>query len=297
MSEISAASASEPKVTARRRRFRAHPGVGAVGWKAKIFLLICGVIWMVPVVMVIGTSLMPANNPKMTFFGLFAETPTFANYIKVVTENPILMHTINSLLITVPTVLLVVVLGSMVAFALAKLRVPFKGLVLGAFILALVLPISGIVVAVYKILQGVGLYDNLLGLIFVYTSLGLPFAIIVLRTAFLAVPHETFEAARVDGANYWSILWRVFIPLAKPAISVVVIWQVMMTWNDFLLPLVSINSDSLKPLTLVPLAYQGTYLSQPGALFAVLVIISLPVVVVFLLLQRQLVNGLAGSIK
>lgn len=281
----------------RIRRFKAQSGAGRVGWKAQAFLAICAMVWMVPVVMVIGTSLMPANNPKMALFGMFAETPTLANYVQVITENPILTHGLNSVLITAPTVFLVVALGSMVAFAFAKLKVPFKRLLLAAFILALVLPISGIVVAVYKILQGIGLYNNLLGLILVYTSLGLPFAIIVLRTSFLAIPHDTFEAARLDGASHWTILWRVYLPLAKPAVSVVVIWQIMMTWNDFLLPLISINSDSLKPLTLVPLSYQGTYLSQPGALFAVLVLISVPVVIVFIVLQKQLVNGLAGSIK
>ncbi len=75
------------------------------------------------------------------------------------------------------------------------------------------------------------------------------------------------------------------------------IWQLMMTWNDFLLPLVAISDNDLKPLTLVPLAYRGIYLSQPGALFAVLVLISVPIVVVYLFIQRYLVNGLAGSVK
>jgi ABC-type glycerol-3-phosphate transport system permease component len=111
------------------------------------------------------------------------------------------------------------------------------------------------------------------------------------------VQFETYEAAEVDGANRWQIFWRIYFPLARPAISVVVIWQVMMTWNDFLLPLVSLSDDALKPLTLIPLAYQGVFLSQPGALFAILVVISLPVVVTFVFLQKYLVSGLAGAIK
>jgi len=113
----------------------------------------------------------------------------------------------------------------------------------------------------------------------------------------MAIPHETYEAAVTDGANMWQVFWKIYLPLARPAIAVVVIWQLMMSWNDFLLPLVTLSDTSLKPLTLVPLAYRGVFLSQPGALFAILVLISIPVVVVFVLLQRYLVNGLAGAIK
>lgn len=252
---------------------------------------------MVPVIMVIGLSLMPSADPTTTFFGIFPASPSLSNYVLVWEQNPILLHLVNSLLIAVPSVALVVVIGSMAAFALARLRVPLKALIFAALILALVLPMPGIVVATFKILQAIGLYDTLAGISLVYTALGLPFAVIIIRTAFLAIPYETYEAAVVDGANKWQIFWRIYFPLARPALAVVVIWQLMMSWNDFLLPLVSLSSNELKPLTLVPLAYRGIFLSQPGALFAVLVLISIPVVLVFLLIQRYLVNGLAGAIK
>jgi ABC-type glycerol-3-phosphate transport system permease component len=88
-----------------------------------------------------------------------------------------------------------------------------------------------------------------------------------------------------------------YLPLGKPALAVVAIWQTMMTWNDFLLPLVTLSDNNLKPLTLVPLAYRGIYLSQPGALFAILVLISIPVIALFVAVQRYLVNGLAGAVK
>jgi raffinose/stachyose/melibiose transport system permease protein len=254
-------------------------------------------LWAVPMVMVVGLSLLPTSNPRTTAFGLFPEQPSVSNYVEVWSNNPILRHLVNSLLIAVPSTVLVLLFGSMTAFALARLRVPFAAVVFGGLLLALVLPMSSIVVATFQILQTLGLYDNLIGLVLVYTALGMPFAVIVIRTAFLAVPYEMFEAAVVDGANRWQVYRRVFLPLARPALAVVVIWHCMMTWNDFLLPLVAIGDNDLKPLTLVPLAYRGVFLSQPGALFAILVLISVPIVVVFLLLQRHLVNGLAGAIK
>jgi ABC-type glycerol-3-phosphate transport system permease component len=185
----------------------------------------------------------------------------------------------------------------MSAFALARLRVPLKALIFGTLLLALILPMSSIVVATYKILQSMSLYNNILGLVLVYTALGLPFAVITIRTSYLAIPMETYEAARIDGCNAWQILWRMYLPLGKPALAVVAIWQTMMTWNDFLLPLVTLSDNNLKPLTLVPLAYRGIYLSQPGALFAILVLISIPVIALFVAVQRYLVNGLAGAVK
>jgi ABC-type sugar transport system, permease component len=262
-----------------------------------IILIPLSLLWMVPIIMVVAVSLVPSSNPDTVFFGMFPAQPSLSNYVLIFQENPILLHLLDSVAITVPSVAFVVVFGAMAAFALARLRVPLRALFFGALILALVLPISSIVVATFKILQSLNLYNSLVGLVLVYSALGLPFAVIVIRTAFLAIPHEAYEAAIVDGANNWQIFWRVYFPLARPAIAVVVIWQTMMTWNDFLLPLVTLSDDNLKPLTLIPLAYQGMFLSQPGALFAILVVISIPVVVIFIFLQKYLVNGLAGAIK
>ncbi len=266
-------------------------------WWFHLILAPLALLWLIPMLMVVSFSLVPTSNPDTVFFGLLPAAPSLSNYVLIFQENPIALHFLDSLLITVPSVALVVIAGSMAAFALARLRVPFRALFFGTLILALVLPMSSIVVATFKILQSLDLYNNLLGLVLVYSALGLPFAVIIIRTSFLAVPYETYEAAIVDGANKWQIFWRIYFPLARPAISVVVIWQIMMTWNDFLLPLVSLSDDALKPLTLIPLAYQGVFLSQPGALFAILVVISLPVVVTFVFLQKYLVSGLAGAIK
>lgn len=260
-------------------------------------LLPLAILWMVPIIMVVGLSLMPSNNPTTTLFGILPAEPSLSNYLLVWSQNTIVQNLLNSVVITAPSVVIVVLVGAMASFALARLHVPLRAIFFGILILGLVLPMPGIIVAVFEILQTIGLYNNQLGVMLVYSALGIPFAVIIIRTAFLAIPQETYEAAIIDGARSWRIFWRVYLPLARPAISVVVIWQVMMAWNDFLLPLVALSDNEKKPLTLIPLAYQGVFLSQPGALFAVLVLISIPVVLVFLVIQRYLVNGLAGAIK
>jgi raffinose/stachyose/melibiose transport system permease protein len=254
-------------------------------------------IWLVPILMVLGLSLLPSSNPATVMLGTMPQQPDLSNYGIIFKESPIVQDLINSLLITVPSVALVILLGAMAAFAFARLRVPLRAVFFGMLVLALVLPMPSIIVATFKILQALNLYNSILGLVLVYTALGLPFAVIILRTAFLAIPPEIYEAGIIDGATKWQVFWRIYLPLSRPALSVIVIWQTMIAWNDFLLPLVAISDNANKPLTLIPLAYRGTFLSQPGALFAVLVIISIPVIVTFVFMQRYLVSGLAGSIK
>ncbi len=292
---MSNATATRPAAPAKHRH-RGRGGTRVPRWLHAVLIPVA-VIWMIPLLMVISLSLMPPENSQTTFFGMVPVQPSPKNYLLIWSQNPILQHLLNSLLITVPSVVLTCLFGAMAAFALARLKVPLKALIFGALILALILPMSSIVVATYKILQSLSLYNNILGLVLVYTALGLPFAVITIRTSYLAIPMETFEAARIDGCSYWQILWRMYLPLGKPALAVVAIWQTMMTWNDFLLPLVTLSDNALKPLTLVPLAYRGIYLSQPGALFAILVLISIPVIALFVVIQRYLVNGLAGAVK
>lgn len=256
-----------------------------------------GITWCLPILAVLTLSLLPTSDPTTSAWGLLPNSPSLSNYALIFKQNPILRHLVNSMIVTVPSVILTVLFGAMVAFALVRLRFHGKTLVFSLMILTMVLPMASIVVAVYQILQFLNLYNSLLGLILVYTALGIPFAVIMIRNAFAAIPDETYEAALVDGANKWRIFFQLYLPLARASIAVVVVWQSMMTWNDFLLPLISIADNMLKPLVLIPLAYQGIYLSQPGALFAILVLISIPMIAIFLLVQGSLVNGLAGAIK
>lgn len=288
------AAAAPPRTAGTRVNRR--PWWRSVNW-LHLLLAPLALLWMVPLFMVVGLSLLPPSRPGTRWLGMFPKHPSLVNYETIWSQNPIARHLLNSLLITVPSVVIVGVLGAMAAFALARLRIPARALIFGTLLLGLILPVASIVVASYKILQAIGLYDSLLGLVLVYSALGLPFAVVIIRTSYLAVPMETHEAAVCDGASSWQVFWRIYFPMGRPAMAVVVIWQTMMTWNDFLLPLVTLESNDSKPLTLVPLAYQGTYLSQPGSLFAILVLISVPIVVVFLAVQRLLVNGLAGAIK
>lgn len=262
-----------------------------------VVLIALSLAWLLPIVMALGFSLMPADAPGTTAYGLLPQHPSLSNYVNIWTDNPITQNLINSVIITVPSVLMVVLFGSMMAFALMRYRFFGKGIVVALMLLTMVLPLASIVVSLFRILLELGLYNSRLGVAAAYSALGLPFAVLVFRNAFDAIPDPVLQAARIDGASEWQTYRRVCLPLIRPAIAVVVVWQSMMSWNDFLLPLVAIEDNDRKPLTLVPMAYRGIFLSQPGALFAILVLISVPMVIVFLAVQRHLVEGLSGAIK
>jgi raffinose/stachyose/melibiose transport system permease protein len=255
-------------------------------------------VWLIPVILMVSGSLVPGDRLNASRLGgLLVTSPSLDNYKLILSDNPVWRYLFNSLIIAVPTVALVVVFGSLTAFALAKVRFAGRSVVFWILLTTLALPTSAIVVALFQIVKQLGLLDSDLALILPYTALGIPFAVVIYRSAFQHIPHELAEAARVDGASRLRIYRSIYLPLVMPSTAVVVIWQFMVSWNEFLLPLVMLADKSKAPLTRVPQIYSGSTFSQPGALFAVLVMITLPVVVVYLLMQRYMVKGLGGAVK
>jgi ABC-type glycerol-3-phosphate transport system permease component len=251
-------------------------------------------VWLVPVAMMLAVAFMPPEQRAPAFGGLAISGVSIANFQAVFHDAPILRHLLNSLVITGASVVLVVLLGSLAAYG------SFRGkeVCFYLLILTLMLPIPGLIVPLFQINKQLGMLDSYLGLILPYTALGTPFAVIVLRSFFDTLPRELEEAATIDGCSLFGIWWRIIMPLSWPAISVVVIFQFMTSFNEFILALVTIDTTELKPLTLVPLIYSGQFMARPGVMFAVLTLITLPVILVFVLMQRFMIRGLtAGGVK
>ena len=152
-------------------------------------------------------------------------------------------------------------------------------------------------------LQAVG-YASALSVILLLLALGLnaafgtPFALIIFRSFFENLPREIEEAAKVDGCSKLGIYWRIVMPISWPAIAAVIIFQFMASFNEFVLALVTIDRNELKPMTLVPLMYSGQFMARPGVMFATLTLITIPVLIIYILMQRYLTRGMtAGAIK
>ena len=269
-------------------------------WKTGGFtvVMIWALVWLVPVIMMLTVSFMPPDQRAPKFGGLLIKNISLENYLTVFKDAPILRYFLNSIIITFPTVFFVVLFSSLAAFAFSRLNFFFKEVWFYLILLTLMLPIPTLIIPIFQINRSLGLYNSYLGLILPYTALGIPFSIIILRSFFDGFPRDIEDAARIDGCNAFGIYWRIMMPVSWPALSVVIIWQFMTSWNEFLLALVIIKDVQLKPLTLVPLIYSGQFMARPGAMFAVLALITIPIVIVYVLMQRYFVSGMtSGALK
>ncbi len=263
-----------------------------------LFVSALAIIWLIPIVMMLVVSFMPPDQRAPRFGGLLISGVSFDNYATVFNDAPLVQHFLNSLAVTIPSVILVVAISSLAAFALARLKFFARDLWFYLLIMTLMLPIPTLVIPIFQINKALGLNDTYLGLILPYTALGVPFAIVILRSFFAGFLKEIEEAAVLDGCTPFGIYWRIMMPVSWPSIAVVIIWQFMISWNEFILALVTMNSNQVKPLTLVPLVYSGQFMMRPGPMFAILTLITLPVIVVYYLMQRFMVSGLtAGAVR
>ena len=204
---------------------------------------------------------------------------------------------LNSTIITVISLIALVMVGSTAAYYLARTHTRLAyGLYL-LFLLGIVLPFQLALVPLYKFMKDTGLLGSYASMILFYTGLQVPFTIF-LYTGFLrALPREYGEAALVDGANHWQSFTRVTFPLLRPITGTVVILNAVFVWNDFVTPLVYLGGTPNETLPVVVYQFVGQYVSNWGYIFAAVVVASLPILVVFLLLQRYVIKGFASGLK
>ena len=188
-----------------------------------------------------------------------------AELCNCIQDAEIVQHFVNSMAVTVPSVALVVLISSLAAFALARLKFFARDIWFYLLIMTLMLPIPTLVVPIFQINKALGLNDSYMGLILPYTALGVPFAIVILRSFFAGFLREIEEAAILDGCTPFGIYWRIMMPVSWPAVAVVIIWQFMTSWNEFILALVTMNSVEVKPLDAGAAGLQRAVHDAPGA--------------------------------
>lgn len=223
---------------------------------------------------------------------------TLDNYIELFSTTPVLTWLRNSIVVAVIVTALTIVISVMGAYSLAFFDTKF-GQVAGRLILfTYMFPGVVVVVPAYRILSGLGLVDSLAGLVIIELVLTVPFCIWMLRSFFLQIPRGLFEAGRLDGASHLRVLRSIMLPIARPGVIVIAVFSFIFSWNEYLYPLVLVNSDAGKTLPLGVAGFMGNLTVQWGPLLASGVIAVLPVLVMFIFLQRYLVEGLmAGAVK
>ena len=204
----------------------------------------------------------------------------------------------SSAIVTGSVVVISTLLSILAGYAFGLMRFRGSQVLFYLFLLGLMVPLEAIVVPLYYDLRDVGLTDTYWALILPQAALSTAFGTFWMRAFFRSVPRSLIEAARLDGSSSWVTLWRIVLPLGRPAVLTMVVLVFMWTWNEFLLALVMVSDESLRTAPLGLAFFQGRNTSDEGLLAAGALIVALPVVVVYLFLQRHFIRGmLSGAVK
>ncbi len=257
------------------------------------FLLILAVIYLGPLLMLVNTSLktMPAFMKDAT--GPAIEL-NFQNFVDAWNKANFPKYLLNSAIYTFAATTIYVITAVYVAFPIARGYVKFSGALLTLFVIALFLPPA--LIPQFQLVLNLGLYNNPIGYILLFVVN--PIGIVILVNYIKTVPKELDEAAAMDGCGYFRFVWSVVLPLIQPALATVIVLQAIGIWNEIITPTIYLTSKDYYPITRGLIVFQGVYGSNWPTLAAAVLMLTLPMLLLFLFLQRYIISGLtAGSVK
>ena len=248
-----------------------------------------------PIVWMIITSV---KERKQVFQSILPKSLDFSNYARVWRVMNFPQHFLNSVFVTGATVLIVVATATLAGYAFARYKFPGRDLIFYIFLGSMMVPPQVILIPMFTFIVDINLINTLPGLVISYLGRNIPFAMFLMRAFFRTLPDELADAARIDGCSEWRVFWNVYLPLARPGVATITIFQFMNTWNEFMLATTFITNPDKK--TLQPSLYTavGQYSTDWTALSAGLLMAITPIVIVYISLQSQFIKGLtAGAIK
>lgn len=264
-----------------------------------IILSIWGIISLYPILYTIISSFKTRVGYAQNRFGLPGlETFTFQNYVTMAGRFNFLRLTLNSIIVTAGGVILCTIVAFSLAYAVTKLRFKGSNYIFLLVIATLMIPNQTIMYPLYQTVFDLKLVGTYFGLILVFAAFGLPLGTFLMAAYLRGVPDELIEAARIDGANHFQVMWKIMFPVAIPAVVTVAIINTVWMWNDLLLPLLLIPQPKMTTLMVAVGTLRSQYDINIPLISAGLVIGVIPVAIAYLLGQRQLIKGMtAGAIK
>lgn len=254
-------------------------------------------IWIYPFLWMISASLKP-NGLVFSGLGLLPSQPDWFNYVDAWIHGGIGQDFINSVLVSCSSVLIVVLATSTMGYALGRTSFPGKKAIIGVLAALAILPQGYTIIPIFHLVTLLHMNTNLLGMILPQAGAAHIIQLLLYTGYFAQLPSSLDEAAQIDGAGYFRIFWRIYFPLAAPVTATVIILQFIASWNDFLLPLViSLSQPHLQTLAVGVYSFQGQNLTNYSDMSAASTITLVPVIVVFLFLQRYFISGIAGAVK
>ncbi len=261
------------------------------------FLILVSIGCLFPLWWAFASSL-KTQQTVFTDLSLFPKNPHWENYYTAWTKADFSLYFFNSLLYTVTVVVGVLWVASMAAYAFSRFQFPGKNILFLIIISTMMIPIPGSFIALYVLLNKLHLVNTQLGYILPQINGGLALGIFLLKTFFDDLPKELEDSARIDGCGRLRVYWYIALPIARPALAVLAIFNILAVWNEYLLAMLVLSSKNLMPLQRGLMVFQGAHVTQYPLLMAGIVITVLPVLVVYLMLQKHIIKGItAGAVK
>lgn len=262
-----------------------------------IIMIIWSLIAMMPVWLLLINTLKPKKEIYTNPFGLPREW-TLDNYRYIISDNNFFSYFRNSFIVVVVSLAVILLLGSLCAYALAHWRTRTSRGVYFFIIVGMMLPIKIATIRLLEIMKTLGLLNTLWSLFPIYIAMGLPVAVFILTEFIRGLPGELYEAGFMDGAGRFMIYRKIVLPLIRPALATVAIYNLVPIWNDLWFPLIFINVENQKTVLLAVTRLQGQYTTDWPKLLTILSLSALPVILLYLTMSKQFVKGLtAGAVK
>ena len=289
-----AALSSQSKSLPRRRMKSKHIREIIIS----VALLPIALIWVYPFLWMVSASLKSNDDIFRAGMNLIPSEIMWENYARAWVEANISQYFFNTVFIAVGSVLTVVITTGMMGYALGRYGFPGKRIVIAIFVATVFLPKGYTIIPIFELISDLGLDSTLAGVILAQSGGTNVIFILLFSGYFSQLPREIEEAAIVDGAGFLRVFWQIMLPLSKPVIATVVIMQFIASWNDFLLPLVlTLARPELRTLSVGMYAFRGEYFVDWSGMAAAATIAIIPIIIVFLSMQRYFIEGIAGAVK
>ena len=264
-------------------------------WVVSVPMALLALSCVYPVFFAINNALKTNKGHILDRFGIVTE-PTLMNFVDVWNRSGLSAYFFNSVVVTLGAVLVLLVISSLAGFAFAVLRFPLRKLIFVVILASLMIPVQVVLVPFYQTIIGLNLLNTRIGLIISYTAFFLPFSVYLMTSFYAGLPRELVEAARIDGAKLIQIWWHVMVPMGKPALITLGILNTLYCWNDVLISLLVLQDK--RTLMVGIAALRGEYTTNVPLLSAGIVLAAAPIVILYIIFQRQIVSGIAvGAVK
>lgn len=263
-----------------------------------ILLLAFGTLWIYPFIWMVSASLKENTAIFGDRLNLIPDPPQWGNYSRAWLEAGFGQTFLNTVVITASTIAIVVTVTGMMGYVIGRYAFPGRKAIFVALVATIVVPEGYTIIPIFDLINALGLGGSLLGIIVAEAGGANVISILLFAGYFGALPKDLEEAARLDGAGFFRIFTQVMLPLAKPVVATVLLLTLMRTWNSFLMPLVlTLAQPELRTLAVGVYAFQGTYFTDWSGMASASTISLLPIIVIFMLLQRYFIEGISGAVR